>query len=301
MRDADSSRMKIGFIGLGHMGQAMAGRLLEQGHEVIAFNRTLDKAQPLREKGATIAGSVADACQADAVITMVSDDAAIEGIVFGDDGILSHLPDASIHISSSTISFGMAERLARAHREANKHFVAAPVLGRPEAAENGQLFVLAAGEPSLLECVDPVFRAVGQRAFVISERPEQALLVKLASNFLIASVMESLGEAMALVEKGRVDPHRFIAIVTSSLFDAPVYRTYGDLIADRRFVPPQFAASLGEKDVRLGLEAAEDLRVPMPLANLLHDRFLRLLAHDESVDWSAIGALAADDAGILRT
>ncbi|NVB77908.1 MAG: NAD(P)-dependent oxidoreductase [Kofleriaceae bacterium] len=293
--------MKIGFIGLGHMGQAMAGRLLQQGHEVVVFNRTLDKAQPLRDKGATVARSVADACQADAVITMVSDDAAVDGIVFGDDGLLRHLPDASIHISSSTISVGMAERLARAHAEARKRFVAAPVLGRPEAAENGLLFVLAAGEQSLLDCVEPVFRALGQRAFVISERPEHALLVKLASNFLIASVMESLGEAMALVEKGNVDPHRFVAIVTSSLFDAPVYRTYGDLIADRKFAPPQFAAALGEKDVRLGLQAAEDLRVPMPIANLIHDRFLRLLAHDEAVDWSAIGGLAADDAGILRT
>lgn len=295
------SRMKIGFIGLGRMGQAMAARLLQAGHEVVVFNRTPAKAQPLRDKGATVAGSVAEACEADAVMTMVSDDAAVESLVFGDDGVLRHLPKTSIHISSSTISVAMAERLARAHADAGQRFIAAPVLGRPEAVESGLLFVLAAGERSLLDCAEPIFTAIGQRAFVISERPADALLVKLACNFMITSVIEALGEAMALVEKGNVDPHKFLALVTSTLFDAPVYRTYGELIVDRRFVPAQFAASLGEKDMRLGLAAAEDLKVPMPLANLVHDRFLRLLARDETVDWSAIGGLAADDAGIMRT
>lgn len=292
--------MKLGFIGLGHMGQAMASRLLAAGHQLVVFNRSPEKAEPLGAKGATIATRVADACDSDAVITMVSDDAAVEQLVFGDDGVLRHLPTASIHISSSTISVGMASRLAHAHAGAGQRFVAAPVLGRPEAAIEGNLFVLAAGNPSLLECVEPVFRAIGQRTFVVSDEPEHALLVKLGCNFLIASVIESLGEAMALVEKGGLDPHRFMALVTASLFDAPAYRTYGELIADRRFEPAQFAATLGEKDIRLALAAAEGLRVPMPVASLLHDRFLRLLAKDgENVDWSAIGGLAARDAGVF--
>jgi 3-hydroxyisobutyrate dehydrogenase-like beta-hydroxyacid dehydrogenase len=232
---------------------------------------------------------------------MVSDDPAVESVVFGNDGILRHLPRDGIHISSSTISVGMARRLAAAHEDAGQRFVAAAVLGRPEAAEAGQLFVLAGGSRPAIDAVAPVLDAVGQRTFVVSERPELALLVKVGCNFLTASVIESLGEALALMQKGGLDPKRFLEVVTSTLFDSPAYRTYGELIANRRFEPVEFDAALGEKDIRLALAAAEELRVPMPIASLLRDRFLRLLARDgERLDWSALGGLAAQDAGMER-
>jgi 3-hydroxyisobutyrate dehydrogenase-like beta-hydroxyacid dehydrogenase len=166
------------------------------------------------------------------------------------------------------------------------------------AAAAGKLYVLAAGRPDALEKVAPLLDAIGQRTFVLSGPPETANLVKLSGNFLIAAVIESLGEALALVGKGGVDRHQYVEILTSTLFSAPVYKTYGGLIADGKFEPAGFEAPLGLKDMRLALTAAEDLRVPLPLANLLRDRFLTLLAHGgDKLDWSAIGGLAARDAG----
>jgi 3-hydroxyisobutyrate dehydrogenase-like beta-hydroxyacid dehydrogenase len=176
--------------------------------------------------------------------------------------------------------------------------VAAPVFGRPDVAAAGQLFVVAGGAPDAVKSAAPLFDAIGERTFVISEKPKAANLVKLSGNFLSASVIESLGEAMALVAKGGVDRRQYLDILTSTLFGAPVYKTYGGLIADGIFEPAGFAAPLGQKDIRLTLAAAEDLRVPMPLASLLRDRFLTLMAHGgDKLDWSAIGQLAAKDAG----
>ena len=173
------------------------------------------------------------------------------------------------------------------------------MFGRPEAAAASKLFVVAAGEKAAVEAVTPLFEAIGQRTFVIGDEPKAANLVKLSGNFLIAAVIESLGEAMALVEKGGIDRHEYLEILTSTLFNAPVYKTYGGLIADRRFEPAGFAAPLGQKDIRLALAAAEELRVPLPLASLLRDRFLTLLAQGgEALDWSAIGRLPAKDAGL---
>jgi 3-hydroxyisobutyrate dehydrogenase-like beta-hydroxyacid dehydrogenase len=172
------------------------------------------------------------------------------------------------------------------------------VFGRPEAAEAGQLFVVAAGDPAAVKEAGPVFEAIGQRTFAVSEEPKAANLVKLSGNFLIASVIEALGEAMALVGKQGIDRKAYLEILTSTLFNAPIYKTYGALIAERRFEPAGFAAPLGQKDIRLALAAAESLRVPMPIASLLRDRLLALLAQGgDHLDWSAIGALPARDAG----
>ena len=203
----------------------------------------------------------------------------------------------AVHVSSSTISVGLARRLAEAHADAGQRFVSAPVFGRPDAAAAAKLFVVAAGPPDALRVVEPLLEAIGQRTFVVSEAPEAANLVKLSGNFLIGSVIESLGEAMALVAKGGVDKHQYLEILTSTLFSAPVYKTYGTLIADESFEPAGFAVPLGHKDIRLVLTAAEELRVPLPIASLLRDRFLTLLANGgEHLDWSAVGSLAARDA-----
>ena len=179
-----------------------------------------------------------------------------------------------------------------------QRFVAAPVFGRPDVAAAGQLFVVAAGAPDAVKAAAPLLDAIGKRTFVVSETPKAANLVKLSGNFLLASVIESLGEAMALMGKAGIDRRQYLDILTSTLFDVPVYKTYGGLIADGQFEPAGFAAPLGHKDIRLTLAAAEDLRVPLPLASLLRDRFLTLLAHGgDKLDWSAIGRLAAKDAG----
>jgi len=290
--------MKVGFIGLGHMGAGMAANLLKAGHDVTVYNRTRPKVEALVAQGAKAAASVSDACSGDAVITMLANDEAVESVVFDGGGIIDSLLAAAIHISSSTVSVALSERLAAAHAKAGQRFVAAPVFGRPDVAAAGQLFIVAAGAPGAVKAAAPVFDAIGKRTFAVSETPKAANLVKLSGNFLLASVIESLGEAMALMRKAGIDRRQYLDILTSTLFDVPVYKTYGGLIADGQFEPAGFAAPLGHKDIRLTLAAAEDLRVPLPLASLLRDRFLTLLAHGgDTLDWSAIGRLAAKDAG----
>jgi 3-hydroxyisobutyrate dehydrogenase-like beta-hydroxyacid dehydrogenase len=223
----------------------------------------------------------------------------VESVVLGPDGIIASLPARALHVSSSTISVALSQRLTEEHARAGQRFVAAPVFGRPNVAAAGQLYVIAAGKPAALEAAAPLLDAIGQKTFVVSDTPKAANLVKLSGNFLIASMIEAIGEALALVGKGGVDRRRYVEILTSSLFDVPLYKTYGGLIADGRFEPAGFAAPLGQKDIRLALAAADDLRVPMPLASLLRDRFLTLLANGgESLDWSAIGRLPAVDAGM---
>ncbi len=293
--------MRIGFIGLGRMGAGMAVNLLKAGHELLVYNRTLEKSRALAAQGATVADSVAAACRADAVVTMLADDQALEQVAFGKGGILESLPAQALHVSSSTVSVAFSERLTERHAAAGQRYVAAPVFGRPEVAAAGELFVVAAGEPRAIEAATPVLEAIGQRTFVVSPTPKIANLVKLSGNFLIATVLESLGEALALVEKGGVDPHQYIELLTSTLFNVPLYKNYGAVMAEGRFQPAGFAAPLGYKDIRLVLAAADELRVPLPFAGVLRDRLLALLARGgEALDWSAIGALAAADAGLKR-
>jgi 3-hydroxyisobutyrate dehydrogenase-like beta-hydroxyacid dehydrogenase len=293
--------MEIGFVGLGNMGHGMAANLLKAGHHVTVYNRSPAKAQELAQQGATIARTVAEACGGAVVFTMLADDHAVENVTFGDDGIpgiLASLEPGATHVSSSTISVAMSERLAAAHADAGQHYVAAPVFGRPEAAAAAKLFVIAAGDPQVLQPLVPLFDAIGQRTFVVSEQPHAANLVKLSGNFLIASAIESVGEAVALVAKAGVDRQQYVDILTSTLFAAPAYQTYGGLIARQEFEPAGFAATLGLKDIRLVLAAAEVLQVPLPVASLLRDRLLTLVATGGGqLDWSAVSSLADRDAG----
>lgn len=291
--------MKVGFIGLGQMGSGMAENLLKAKHEVSIYNRTAGKTENLVRLGAKAPGEISTVSMSDAVITMLANDAAVENVVFGNSGVLKSLPRNAVHISCSTISVTLSKPLAAAHEAAGQHFLAAPVFGRPDAAAAGKLFVVVAGKPGIIESCMPLFEVIGQKTFVMSETPEAANLVKLSGNFLIAAVIEALGEAIALIGKGGVNRQAYLELLTSTLFNAPVYKTYGRLIVDDEFEPAGFAALLGQKDIRLALAAAEALSVPMPLAGLIRDRFLTLAAlGGETLDWSAIGALAARDAGI---
>lgn len=293
--------MKVGFIGLGQMGAAMAANLVKAGHTVTVYNRTTAKAQALVAQGAIAATELAGACRGDAVVTMLADDGAVEAAAFGKAGILETLAENALHISTSTISVALSERLTKSHASAGQQFVAAPVFGRPDAAAAAKLVVAAAGSAGALAQAKPLLDAVGQRTFILGAEPATANLVKLSGNFLIASVIEALGEAVALVAKGGVDRHAYVDLLTTTLFSAPVYKIYGGLIADEKFSPAGFAAPLGLKDIRLALAAAETLRVPMPIASLLRDRFLALIAQGgEALDWSAIATLAAQDAGRAR-
>jgi 3-hydroxyisobutyrate dehydrogenase-like beta-hydroxyacid dehydrogenase len=281
------------------MGTGMAASLVKAGHDVRVFNRSPGRTRGLVELGAHEATSVTGAaCDAEAVITMLADDYAVSAIGYGEGGVIAHLPKGAIHVSMSSISVTLSARLAYSHAQAGQRYIAAPVFGRPDMAAAGKLFIVAAGDPLTIEECQPLFDAMGQKTTLMGTEPGAANLVKLSGNFLLAAVIEALGEAVALIGKAGIDRQGYIEFLTSTLFDAPAYRTYGPLIAQGKFEPAAFAARLGYKDIRLALAAAEALRVPMPLGSLLHDRLLRLLAQGGShLDWAAIGGLAAQDAG----
>ena len=290
--------MQVGFVGIGRMGSGMAANLLAAGHTLTVYNRSAGKAEGLVRNGAKQANTPGEAARGDVVITMLADDRAVEQAVFGQSGILDALPRGAIHLSMSTISFALAERLEAAHRDQGQEFVAAPVFGRPDAAAAAKLFIVAAGKGDQIARCQTLFDALGQRTFIVSDAAPTANLVKLSGNFLIAAVIEGLGEAIALVSKAGVDRAQYIDLLTSSLFGAPVYKTYGALIAEERYHPAGFKAELGYKDVRLALSAAQQLEVPLPLASLLADRFLALMAAGGGgLDWSALALIAKRDAG----
>ena len=209
------------------------------------------------------------------------------------------LRENAIHLSMSTITVALSEELTEAHHAAGQHFVAAPVFGRPEAAAAAKLFIIVAGEPDPVDRCRPLFDDLGQKTFIVDHFPPKANLVKLSGNFLVASVIECLGEAMALIRKSDVDPQRFLVVLTGSLFAAPVYETYGELILEEKYRPPGFTMPLGLKDMRAVLAAAEAKNVPMPVASLLRDHFITGIARGKAdLDWSALAHLAAQDAGL---
>jgi 3-hydroxyisobutyrate dehydrogenase-like beta-hydroxyacid dehydrogenase len=294
--------MEVALIGLGKMGTGIAKSLLRAGHRVTVFNRTPSRAEAVRADGATVAASVAGACRNEVVFTMVADDAALEGFVLGEGGILASLPRGAAHISLSTISVALSDRLTAEHAKAGQGYLAAPVFGRPEAAEAGRLAVVVGGADALVQKYKPLFEAMGPKLFVVGERPSMANVVKLSGNFLIATVLESLAETLAFARKSGVDAAALMEFLTATLFNAPVYKTYGDLIVQAKHEPAGFALPLGLKDVRLVLQAAEAANVPMPIASVVRDRFITAMARgNQDKDWSVLGRVAADDAGLPQT
>jgi 3-hydroxyisobutyrate dehydrogenase-like beta-hydroxyacid dehydrogenase len=291
--------MEVGLIGLGGMGTGIAKSLLRAGHRVRVYNRTRARAEALASDGATVADSVADVCRAGIVLTMLADDSAVESAVFAKDGVLASLPRGGVHVSCSTISVALSDRLAAEHARAGQHFVSAPVFGRPDAAENARLAVVAAGDQAVIERCRPLFESMGQKLLILGDKPSLANVVKLSGNFLIATVLESLGEVVAFARKSGVDGAVLMDFLTSTLFNAPVYKIYGGLILEGKYEPAGFALPLGLKDVHLVLQAAEARSVPMPIASVLRDRFLTAMARgNEQSDWSVIARVTAEDAGL---
>jgi 3-hydroxyisobutyrate dehydrogenase-like beta-hydroxyacid dehydrogenase len=292
--------MKVGFIGLGNMGAAIAANLVRAKHEVIVWNRTAAKTGPLVEAGATLAASPKGAAQGrEAVLTMLADDAALEAVLLGEDGLLAGLDKGALHVSMSTIAVATADRLAELHKAKGQRFTCAPVFGRPDAAAAGKLFIVAAGDPQTLDLAEPLLQAASQRVFRVGEKPSAASLVKLCGNFMILSAIESMAEAMTLAEKGGVPKELLLEVLTGSLFDIPLFKNYGRLLAEQSFKPAGFAAPLGLKDMRLAGQSAESLRVPMPLLGILRDHLLQAIATEgPDIDWSGIGAAVRKNAGL---
>ncbi len=281
------------------MGSAMAQNLLRAGHELTVYNRTREKTEPLTQQGARLGESPAEtAYGSEAVFTMLSDDHGVEAVTFGEDGILAGLSDRATHISSSTISIKAARHLTEEHQRRGRRFITATVFGRPSAAEAKQLLVVAAGDNEFLERNLPLFEAIGRRTFLIGSEPWQANLLKLLGNFMIATVLETFGEAFAPVRKASVEPDKFLEIM-KELFGSPVYKNYGEVIANQKFSPAGFELKLGLKDIRLAMEAAAEFDAPLPIASVICNHFVSALAHQqEELDWSSIALVSARNAGL---
>jgi 3-hydroxyisobutyrate dehydrogenase-like beta-hydroxyacid dehydrogenase len=295
--DAGFVIRRIGVVGLGHMGHAFAVNLIEDSHEVFVYDRDPKRAATLA--GAQLAARLADLTGSDVVLTSLPDDDALAAVVLGPEGLANILSPNAVHISTSTVSPAASRRVAAEHTRHGQDYVASPVLGNPDFARERKLFVLAAGPHSALKKVRPLLERLGQRLFVIGEDAALANLVKLSANVLTATTLECMGEVLALLRKGGVDGHLAYDVLTNSLFDSRVHKTYGGKIVEGRYSPPGMAVPLATKDLRLALAEAEHAAVPMPAASLVHDRLVAMAARGWSeLDWSALGLLAAVDAGL---
>jgi 3-hydroxyisobutyrate dehydrogenase-like beta-hydroxyacid dehydrogenase len=292
--------MKVAFLGLGQMGAAIAGNVLKAGHDLTVWNRSPEKAEALTRGGAVLKQTpreAADGCEL--ALTMLADDAALESVLSGDDGLIAGLGAKALHVSMSTISVAAADAIAERHMKRGQRFMSACVFGRPEAAAAAKLFVVAGGGAADIARARPILEAIGQRVFEVGERPSAANLIKLCGNFSILAAIETMGEAIALAEKGGVSKAKLVEVLTGTLFDAPAYRTYGAILVDEKFRPAGFAAPLGLKDMRLALAAADATGTPMPLLSLLRDRLLETIAKEGAdIDWSGIARTSAKNAGL---
>jgi len=289
--------MKVGFIGLGAMGRPMARNLIKAGHEVTVYNRTRARAEELARAGAKVAATPVETAAGEVVITMLADDHALEDVLLGD--LLARLREEQIHISMSTISVEFSRNLVEAHGRHGTGYVSAPVFGRPDAAEAAKLFIVAAGPKALVAKCEPLFSAMGQKTFFLSQDPPAANVLKLCGNFLIMSTLESLGEAFAFVRKHGMDPQHCLDILTNSFFTAPFAKNYGGIIAQKKYEPAGFSLRLAAKDIRLIMAAADAANVSMPIGGVIRDRFLAGVSRGlGEKDWSAIAELAAESAGL---
>lgn len=281
------------------MGFPMAANILKTDHELHVYNRTASKADPLKDKGAIVEKDPGELASAvDVVITMLSDDAAIHDILF-DRGVLECIKVGAIHISMSTASVGFIRELNEKHKQRNQYLISAPVFGRPDMAEAAKLWVVAAGNKEKINEIRSILDSLGRAVSIVGERPEQANTIKITGNFMIASMIETLGESFSLVEKSGLDSSKFLEIMTNALFDAPVYRSYGDIIAGHKYLPGAFKMKHGLKDVRLALMAGDENEVPMPLASMLHDHYLQGIAKGMGDhDWSALAEISRMASGI---
>ena len=292
--------MKVGIIGLGRMGAGIASNIVRAGHEVVVWNRSRDAIRPLEELGAKAAEEPEGAMQGDALISMLASDAVFRSLGF-DGPLLARAAPGLVHVNTSTVSVEFARTLAAAHASAHVPYVAAVVFGRADVAAAGKLTVAAAGDKAAFDRVEPLLRIMGEKVFYVAAEPEKANLVKVAGNLMLATVIESFGEAFALVRKGGVDPSVFYEVITAGLFAAPAYKGYGRLILDKTYEPPGFTLRLGLKDVDFALAAGAELAVPLPLASLLHDHFLEAIAQGYGEkDWVAMADVLAAHAGCAR-
>lgn len=290
----------IAFIGTGNMGEPMARNLLRAGFSLRVFNRTAARAGALAAEGAEIAPSATAAARdAPVVITMLSDDAALEEMTLGGRGIAQAMDQGAVHVSMSTVSAETSRKIAAAHEEWSGRFVAAPVFGRPDAAAARKLWICTSGAEPAKQSARPILEALGQGVFDFGSDPGAANIVKLCGNFLILAATEAIAEALALGEKSGLPRQALADFYGQTMFACPVYQNYGRIVANRSYEPAAFRMRLGLKDARLIRDAAEQALVPMPLADLLVGRVIASLARGrDGIDWSGIELAVAESAAL---
>jgi 3-hydroxyisobutyrate dehydrogenase-like beta-hydroxyacid dehydrogenase len=296
---------EIGFIGLGHMGTAMAANLAAAGRPVIAYVRRESQVARLKDLGLKPTTDVGDLLDCELVISMLPDDNAVRHVVFGSKedrpSLAGGLMQGAIHLSMSTISTASASELAAAHAEAGQGYVAAPVFGNPDAAKARQLFIVAAGAPGDLVRCQPIFDCLGQRTFVVGENPQEANLIKLLGNMMTATAIEMIAESVAVIRKRGLDPRPFIDIMTSTMFSGRTHRIYGEKVV-RRTYAAGFILPLVLKDVCLALAEAEKAGTPMPSVGVVRDRLITAIARGyDGLDWTVLGKVAAEEAGLAES
>lgn len=293
--------MKVGFIGLGRMGEGVARRILGGGHEVSAYDPVHGKAAQLADAGATVAHSIAQACEgSELVFTMLPDDPSLHQAVFGQPGIRDALAPKAIHIALGTHGVAAIGAAAAAHAQADQFFIAAPVLGRPDVAAAGQLCLIAAGPQQAVSICQPIFELISRRVFDAGEKQEGAAAMKLANSFLLGCAIQAMAEAFSLVRKHGVSPHALYEVLTDGLFAAPAYSIYGKIIADESYEKVGFTALLGLKDTNLALAASDTARVPLPSVNTLRDRLISVIAQgDGNKDWAILAKEQARASGLV--
>lgn len=292
--------MKIAFLGLGNMGEAMATNLLKAGHELTVYNRTASKAAPLEKLGATVATTPAAAVQDAAIVfSMVTDDAALQALCTGPDGFLPALAQGAVHASCSTVAPDTNRRLAEEHVRHGAHLVAAPVFGKPEAAAAAKLWLIMAGDQGAKETLRPVLEVLGQgSAQDFGSDPGAANVIKLCGNFMLGAAIQAMAEAFTLAQKSGIEREQAYEFFTSTLFNVPVYKSYGKLIAERHYQPVGAAPAIIRKDLRLVLDEARTHVVPMPFANIIFDQLSATVAKKEDVDWAGFAERVAENAGL---
>ncbi len=290
--------MRVGFIGLGKMGAGIAENILRAGHTVTVWNRSPEPVAALATKGAIAAKHVQDTLQGEVLFSILASDDAMRAVGLNG-ALLDHAAKGLVHANLATISVDFARRLGAAHEDRGLGYVSANVFGRPDAAAKGELILVAGGAAGHIEALKPVFDVIARRVVIAGERPEQANLFKIAGNFLIASAIEAMGEAFALLRKGGVDAALFHDVLSHSLFAGPVYQGYGSAIVRETFEPAGFALALGRKDVGLALAAATELQVPLPLGDLVYGHFDEAMAAGlADKDWSSVSQVIAKKAGL---
>jgi 3-hydroxyisobutyrate dehydrogenase-like beta-hydroxyacid dehydrogenase len=292
--------MKVGFIGLGRMGQAMATRMLQAGHEVAVFNRTPEKAKPLADAGAKVVSSIAEAARfGDVVFTMLTDDAAVESVARQKDGLLEAMPKGAIHVCSGTHGVGIIRTLTDEHRKQGQILIAVPILGRPEQVLAGAVGVVAGGPADAVKKCAPLLASIGRRTFEAGPEPAAATVIKLANNFVLGCAIEAMGEGFALVRSFGAAPEVFYDVMTDGLFSAPAYKVYGKIIVDQAYDKAGQMAVNGLKDANLALAAGDTVGVPLPSGQVWRDRLASAVKRGEGEkDWAVMALEQARASGL---